>query len=95
MSWLAKIRLQVIAYLTGLTLAAVGVLALTTIPAWGVWGVTFAAAAMVVNRTAGRLSQPTCYGCGRNTSDLPDGEHGVVCPDCGTICSKPGKIKKA
>lgn len=95
MSWLAKIRLRVLAYLTGLALAAVGVLAISTIPAWGVWGVAVAAAAVVVHRTTGRLSQPTCYGCGRSTEGLPDGEHGVACPDCGTICTKPGKIKKA
>ena len=93
MSWLSKIRLKVIAYLTGLTLAALGILAVTTIPAWGVWGVAVAAAAMVVHRTTGRLSQATCYGCGRSSDSLPDGEHGFVCPDCGTICSKPGKIK--
>ncbi len=90
LSWLSKIRLRVLAYLTGLTLAALGVLAITTIPAWGVWGM-----AMVVNRTAGRLSEPTCYGCGRSTENLPDGEHGVACPDCGTICTKPGKIDRA
>lgn len=78
-----------LAYLVGLALAAIGLASLTTIPAWPVLGVAIAAAAMLVNTAATRLSEATCLGCGASTAELPKGEHGTICPHCGTIGHTP------
>lgn len=95
MSWLARLRVRVLALVIGGVLAALGVLSLTTFPAWGVWGVTVAAVAMAVHRVANKLSEPTCLGCGENIAKVPQGEHGAVCPHCGTICPRPGHTRSA
>lgn len=94
-SWLARLRVRVLALVIGGVLAALGVLSLTTFPAWGVWGVTVAAVAMAVHRVANKLSEPTCLGCGENIAKVPQGEHGAVCPHCGTICPRPGHTRSA
>lgn len=92
MTWFHLTRLKVLAYVLGLLLAGLGLVALTTIPALPVFGVIVAAAAVVINKAAFRLSSPTCLGCGDDIASLPDGEHGVVCPKCGSLSFKPADV---
>jgi predicted RNA-binding Zn-ribbon protein involved in translation (DUF1610 family) len=92
LTWFAKIRLKVLAYVAGVLLAALGIASIATIPAWPLVGAAVAVAAVVIHKAAHRLSEPTCLGCGRDIRDLPLGEHGVICPDCGHISRKPDRL---
>lgn len=85
MDWMARIRLRVLAFLLGLTLAVLGTISLTTLPAWPVVGVAFAAAAVAVNHMTSRLKAPVCHGCGARLGDEPPGAYGVVCSRCGFV----------
>lgn len=85
LTWMHRLRLKLLAFLAGLVLAGVAVASVTTVPVWGVVGVAMAAAAVVVNSMASRLSQPTCLGCGVDLSRERSGDYGVVCPGCGTV----------
>ncbi len=73
-------------------MAALAISSALTIPAWPVVGVAVAAVVFVINRTASRLADDTCLGCGRAIADLPIGEHGKICPDCGTISVKADMV---
>jgi hypothetical protein len=90
--WLHKIRLRVLAYALGLVLAALAISSAFTIPAWPFVGVAVAAVVLVINRTASKLADHTCLGCGRDIADLPIGEHGKICPDCGAISVKADMV---
>lgn len=92
MTWLHKTRLKVLAYAAGVLLAAIGLVSLTTMPAWPVLGVAVAAVVVVINRAAGRLNQHTCFGCGNDTGKLPAGDYGVNCPACGMFSQRIGGI---
>ncbi len=85
--WLNKIRLRAMAVLVGVALAAIATIALTTIPAWPVVGVAFAAVAVCVNSMASRLNieRPLCLNCGSDISDQAPGTYGVICKSCGSI----------
>lgn len=85
MTWLYKLRLRVLAIALGLALAAVGLLSIWTLPAWPVFGVTFAVVAVAVNTLGARLSKPTCLNCGHDLSDAPASAYGVTCQSCGQI----------
>src|SRR5437660_1043665 len=74
-TWFHLTRLKVLAYVLGLLLAGLGLVSLTTMPVLPVLGVIVAAAAVVINKAAFRLSSPTCLGCGKDIGHLPDGEH--------------------
>ena len=86
MTWLGRIRLRLAVYIIGIPLAVAGVVSIG--PAWIVLplvGVAFAAVTMSVNHLAGRMSRPTCFTCGHDLTGEPEGVHGVVCPDCGSL----------
>lgn len=85
MNWMHRVRMRTLAFVVGLVLAGFGVAAAFTLPVLPVLGVAVAAAAVVVNQMAFRLSHPTCYGCGRDIASLNAGTYGVECPDCGAI----------
>lgn len=87
MTWMHKTRLKALAFAMGIALAALGVISLTALPAWPVVGVAVAAVAFSVNRIAARLSvdRAMCFGCGQSIADAPEGEHGSICPGCGSI----------
>jgi hypothetical protein len=85
MTWMHKVRRRVLWIAVGVGLTTLGVLSVTTIPAWPIVGVAVATLALVVNTVASRLSQPTCLGCGQNLTGQPRGEHGAICPSCGSI----------
>lgn len=84
-TWMHKIRLRSMAFAVGISLAALGLISLTTLPAWPVVGVAVAAVAFTINRVAQRLSSPTCYACGGSLANAPEGEHGAICPSCGSV----------
>lgn len=85
MIWMSRIRLRVLAFMVGLAFTAIGILSLTTLPAWPVVGVAVAAAAMAVNTMTSKLKVPICHGCGKPLGDTPGGQYGVVCPKCGFL----------
>ena len=88
MTFLHRIRLRIFAVLLGVGLTAFVVVAWTTIPAWPVVGVAFAAVAMAVNQMASKLTQPVCHGCGRDINGMAVGQYGVVCPSCGFVTQR-------
>lgn len=85
MAWMHRIRMRTLAFVVGVVIAGFGVAAAFTLPLIPVLGFAVAAAAVVVNQMASRLSHPTCYGCGRDIVGLDAGAYGVECPDCGAI----------
>jgi predicted RNA-binding Zn-ribbon protein involved in translation (DUF1610 family) len=85
MTWVHKLRLRVFALVVAAALTVLGLASVVTVPIWPVVGVAFAAVALVVNRVASRLDGPTCLACGADLSDQALGEHGVMCPSCGSI----------
>jgi hypothetical protein len=85
MNWMQRMRVRALALVVGLIVAGFGIAAAFTLPVLPVLGVAIAAAAVVVNQAALRLSHPTCYGCGRDIAQVRAGTYGVECPDCGTI----------
>lgn len=86
MAYLHKLRLRALGILVGLGLTALGIVSMTTAPAWPVVVGAVAVAALVVNKVAAQLSHTVCIGCGKKIDDAaPVGVYGVVCPNCGTI----------
>lgn len=85
MIWMSKIRLRVLAFMLGLVFTAIGIVSLTTIPAWPIVGVAVAAAAVAVNTMTSKLKIPICHGCGKPLGDAPSGQYGVICPNCGFL----------
>ncbi|MEC9374521.1 MAG: hypothetical protein VYC34_11790 [Planctomycetota bacterium] len=86
MTFVGKLRLRLFVFIIGVPLAAVGAIALS--PSWAalpVVGVAFYALSVGLNKTSQRLTQIKCWTCGKDLRDLPAGEHGVACPDCGTL----------
>ncbi len=84
-SWMHRLRLRVLAVLAATTLTAIAVVSWAALPLWPVIGVAVAAAALVVNTVASRLSHPVCWGCGADLSLQKPGEYGLACPRCGSI----------
>ncbi len=85
MTWMHRLRLKVLAIALGLALTAIALISLTTIPAWPIVGVAFAATAFVVNQMSSRLSGVVCHGCGSDIQGVPGGQYGVTCPKCGHL----------
>lgn len=95
MTFLQRTRLRVLAVLVGVALSALAVISLTTVPAWPIVGVAVAAAAVCVHNLAHRFSSTICYTCGHDLRGLPRGEHGTICPTCGSVAHLPEKPDKA
>ena len=85
MSWLHRIRLRVLAFLLGVTLMAIGAVSFAALPLWPVVGVAVAAAAFAVNSLTAKMAGPVCWGCGTDLDQITPGEHGRICPNCGSI----------
>lgn len=86
MAWVSRIRLRAIVIVIGIPLAAFGLISLS--PAWlalPVVGVAFAAVTMTMSKLTQRLGESVCWTCGQTLKDLPAGEHGRVCPACGSL----------
>lgn len=85
MPWMSKIRRRALWIVVGISATALGVISITTIPAWPVLGVAVATVALVLNTLTRSLTKTTCLGCGGDLSTTPSGEHGRVCTACGTL----------
>jgi hypothetical protein len=85
LTWMQQTRVRVLWVIVGIGLTTLGVLSLTTIPAWPIVGVAVATVALAISRMTSRLSQPICLGCGHDLSGQPLGEHGTICPECGAV----------
>ncbi|MBY0112970.1 MAG: hypothetical protein K2Y21_09125 [Phycisphaerales bacterium] len=84
-NFMERIRLKAMAVVLAVIVAAVGVIAWSTIPAWPVIGVGVAVVAVALNSIGSRLEKAVCYGCGGSMAGQPIGERGSICPTCGTI----------
>ncbi len=81
-TWLQKLRLRVFAIIGAVSIVAdVGF----SLPLWAVLGAVVGTVLLTVNTMAARLDSATCLGCGQDLSKEPSGEHGVVCPACGSV----------
>ncbi len=93
MTRLAKLRLRLIIFVIGIPLATFGAISLG--PSWLALPLVGAAAyalTLTLGRVAGRASQPFCWTCGGDMSAEPVGDHGAVCPSCGTLNTHLAKI---
>jgi hypothetical protein len=86
-TFLHETRRRVLWVVAGVGVTALAVVSWTALPALPVVGVAVAAIALVVNRMTAGLRESVCLGCGQDVSQLPHGEHGVICPNCGHITS--------
>lgn len=66
-------------------LTALGLISITTIPAWPVVGVAVATVALVLNSLTREVSLAVCLGCGTSLAKAPTGAHGRICPGCGSV----------
>jgi hypothetical protein len=85
MTWMHRFRLRVLGLLVAGALAVIAMVSIPWVPLWPALGVAVAAVALVFNRAASRLDGPTCFACGADLRAQPLGEHGVICPHCGSI----------
>ncbi|MFT3684782.1 MAG: hypothetical protein QM783_07590 [Phycisphaerales bacterium] len=83
--YFGRVRVKAFSWVLGIALAAAAVILWTGIGWVPVVGVAAVAAVVAVSRIGHRLTEPICYQCGRNLSGLSDGEHGIVCPGCGSL----------
>jgi phage FluMu protein Com len=85
--WFHRARRLAVTATLAITIAAVAMISLTSLPTWPVIGVAFAAAAMVVNSVASRLTtdRMVCLHCARDLAHESPSAHGVTCPGCGAI----------
>lgn len=80
-----RLRLRVLAILVGTGIAAFGVVAMVSAPAWPVIGVAVVTAAAMVSRATTSMTGQTCHACGDNLRGVPSGQYGSICPGCGAI----------
>lgn len=85
-TWLDKIRLRALAFGIALVLAVVGAISWLAMPALPVIGFAVATAAFVLHGFGARVNAHACHACGKSLSHLSPGTHGIMCPDCGTVC---------
>ncbi|MCW5767670.1 MAG: hypothetical protein KIT19_03225 [Phycisphaeraceae bacterium] len=88
LTYIHKLRLRVLAWLLGITLAGIAAVSWMALPAWPVVGVAVAIVVATVSTMTNRLNTETCYSCGHDMHDVQAGEHGRTCPSCGSISFK-------
>lgn len=66
-------------------MVGVAIASWAALPAWPVVGVAVAVVVAAVSTMTSRLAVPTCWGCGTDLATIEPGEHGFICPDCGSI----------
>ncbi|MFN9975988.1 MAG: hypothetical protein ACK58T_39450, partial [Phycisphaerae bacterium] len=64
-NFMERIRLKAMAVVLAVIVAAVGVIAWSTLPAWPVIGVGVAVVAVALNAIGSRLERAVCYSCGQ------------------------------
>jgi Zn finger protein HypA/HybF involved in hydrogenase expression len=86
MSWRSRLRLHALVVAIGVPLAVLSAIAVS--PAWlmlPLVGMGVAAVTMTFSKIGQRLNEPTCWTCGHDLKAEPGTEHGVVCPECGSL----------
>lgn len=87
MTWRSKIRFRAIVAVIAIPLAILGAISLG--PGWlvalPIVGVVVAAATVAVQKGGARLGMNNCWTCGHDLAQEPPGEHGIVCPSCGSL----------
>jgi hypothetical protein len=83
--WLGRLRLRAFTWVLGIGIATAAVILFTPISWVPAVGVAVAAAVVTMSKIADRLDKPTCYACGHDLQNQPDGEHGIRCPSCGGL----------
>lgn len=87
MTWRAKIRFRAIVAVLAIPLAIFTAISLS--PGWlvalPIVGVVVAAATVAVQKSGTRLSMSKCWTCGEDLALEEPGEHGIVCPTCGSL----------
>ena len=84
-AWISSLRLRALIWVVGIALATTAAILLTSASWVPVVGVAIAAAAVSINKVAAKLSKPVCWGCGHDLTGVPVGEHGGLCPNCGSV----------
>lgn len=87
MTWRSKIRFRAIVAVLAVPLAIFTAISLS--PGWlvalPIVGVAVAAATVAVQKCATRLGMSKCWTCGEDLANEEPGEHGIVCPACGSL----------
>jgi hypothetical protein len=86
-TFLHQVRRRVLWIVAGVGVTTFAVASMTTLPVWGVVVGAVATIALVLNTMTSRLHHNVCLGCGVSIAELPHGEHGVICLQCGHISS--------
>jgi hypothetical protein len=86
-TFLHSMRRRVLWIVVGVGLTTLGVVSMTTLPAWPIVGAAVATIALVLNGMTRSLRGQVCLGCGQSILDLPHGDYGVICPGCGHVSS--------
>jgi len=84
------LRLRAFGFVVAICIAVFGAVSWLAVPLLPAIGVAVATAAFVLNGF-GTRAVTTCHGCGRDLRHLSSGTHGLMCPDCGTICQFPSE----
>jgi hypothetical protein len=85
MTWMHRIRRRALWVVVVVGVTTLGLLAMSTIPAWPVVGVAVATLAIALGSITRSVSPSICLGCGHDVSDVPAGTHGRLCPTCGAL----------
>lgn len=85
LTYIHRLRLRVLAWLLGITLAGIAAVSWMAMPAWPVIGVAVAMVVATVSTMTNRLKADTCYSCGNDIRNVQAGEHGRACPQCGAV----------
>ncbi len=87
MTWRAKIRFRALVAVLAIPLAIFTAISFS--PGWlvalPIVGVVVAAATVAVQKSGTRLSMSKCWTCGEDLAREEPGEHGIVCPSCGSL----------
>jgi hypothetical protein len=86
-TFLHSMRRRVMWIVVGVGLTTLGVISMTTLPAWPIVGAAVATIALVLGGMTRSLKGEVCLGCGNSISGLPHGDYGVICPGCGHVTS--------
>jgi hypothetical protein len=86
-TFLHSMRRRVMWIVVGVGLTTLGVISMTTLPAWPIVGAAVATIALVLNGMTRSLRGEVCLGCGTSIAGLPHGDYGVICPGCGHVTS--------
>ncbi len=85
MPFLHLLRLRALAILLGTAITSLALISLAALPAVPVIGVAVATVLISINQLTKHLTATMCTSCKADLVDQPAGEHGVICPACGSL----------